>query len=149
MKKLSYWLVIWNIILPFILLSGCARVTESCKILLGTTSSALEKAKDSPTAQAEIFKTDYPSLYQQVFDLLKKKKLYIFLHSQKKHRIVTMNFNGPDDTTEVGIFFEEIKPQETRLIIASLSPTHLKMAAKIIFSGIEKEIKKEVSSANN
>ena len=118
-----------------IILVGCARITESGRILLGTSTRALEETKDK-TGLSQSFNLDYPTCYDKVINLLRIKKAYIFLHSPAKHRIVALNLKGENDTTEVGIFFEEIKPQETKIILTSLSPTYLKLASEIIFEGL-------------
>jgi len=118
---------------------GCARLTEDVKVFAGTSTKALEEAKTtSGLNQSEVFKGAYPDIYRQVYDLLKKKQITLFLYSQLKHRIVAMHFLGDSDTTEVGIFFEEVGTRETKVIITSLSPGRLKIATGLIFFDLEK-----------
>lgn len=137
MKVNTSFKLIYGLILLTSFFAGCARLTESVKVFMGTSTRALEAAKKTQY-QSQIFKKDFPALYQQVLDLLKPRHVHIFLHNQKQRRIVAMNFQGTDDTTEVGIFFESISRYETKIIVTSLSPTHLNLAAKLIFSGLEK-----------
>jgi hypothetical protein len=139
-------------VIPIILLaSGCASISNTAKALMGTSTRALEDAKEKQ-GQPQVFKIGYPDAYRRVFELLKKKNITTFLHSQKKRRIVAMHFLGVSDTTEVGIFFTEIAPQETKITVTSLSPGHLKLATTIILLGLEKDVptitKKEEGNEN-
>jgi len=146
MKVNTSFKLIYGLVLLTSFFAGCARLTESVKVFMGTSTQALEEAKKTQY-QSQIFKKDFPTLYQQVLDLLKQRHIHIFLHSQKQRRIVAMKFQGTGDTTEVGIFFDSISRYETKIIVTSLSPTHLTLAAKIIFEGIEKQIETQKSES--
>jgi hypothetical protein len=131
---------ILSLLLPVVLFAGCASLSEKCRVFLGTSTRALEEAKTTQF-QSQVFEKDYPTLYQQVYDLLKKKGICIFLQSHQERRIVAMNFLGPADTTEVGIFFENLNLHQTKIIVTSLSPTRMVYAADMIFSELEPKTK--------
>lgn len=129
----------WVVISIIMLACGCASISNSAKVLMGTSTKALEDAKEKE-GQSQILGISYPDAYGRILEILKKRNIVAFLHSQKKHCIVAMYFLGEGDTTEVGIFFTEIKPQETKITITSLSPKHLKLATTVIFSELEKNV---------
>jgi hypothetical protein len=126
--------MVLSVILVFI--AGCASIEESAKVIMGTSTKALEEAKTHKNL-AQTFDIKYPDAYNIVMKFLKSKDITPFLHSRRKRRIVAVYFNGQADTTEVGIFFEEPAPGKTKVIVTSLSSAHMFKAADLIFKELD------------
>lgn len=127
--------ILVKILLIIVIVSGCARISETSKVIAGTSTRALYEARAS--GKSQIFNLDLKTCYDKTILMLKKKKAYIYLHSLKEKRIVAMNFKGFNNTTEVGIFFSEINPSSTKLEISCLSTPLLEYASQEIFSGFQ------------
>ncbi|MDP2939056.1 MAG: hypothetical protein Q8O13_03095 [Candidatus Omnitrophota bacterium] len=117
------------------LICGCVRIKEASRIILGTSVSSLEKARINGKTQT--FNYDYEKCYKKVLLILRQMNVYIYLHSLKERRIVAMNFEGANKTTEVGIFFEEITPSSTKVEISCLAPSVLENVSEKIFIALK------------
>ncbi len=135
MKYKGHYLIL--LIFALIILTGCARISETTKLVMGTSVTDLYNAKDK--GRSQIFEYDYPSCYKRVFLILKKMKAYIYLHSMEKHRIVAMEFQDFNNTTEVGIFFSEVSSKRTKVEISCLSHSVLEGVSEKIFSALKEE----------
>ncbi|MFA5060584.1 MAG: hypothetical protein WC676_08160 [Candidatus Omnitrophota bacterium] len=150
MKKLSVLIA-----LVFIL-TGCARVTEVTKALWGSSTRALEDSRVD--AISKTFPCSFDDSFNEVLKIAaagvpapvltdadddananasvsaEEVKLTVFIKDRKRSRIVLMNIPNSIPTTEVGVFFLSLGPSETKIEIASLSPSAKTTAAEILFS---------------
>ena len=136
-------LVIFVFFLLLPLFTGCATLKELPKKIWGSSTQALEQARAEGVSNT--FSLDYETSFNKVIEILKKMDCYIHIKNKKRHLIVAMKFQGPDDTTEVGIFFREKDPQVTEIELSCLSSSLLNYASEKIFSMMDKidENKKE------
>lgn len=137
-RRLLKICVVLMALTPF--LSSCACFSNAGKIVAGTSTRALEQSP-AEFRLKKTFRAEFPAVYQKTLSVLKERNALAFLHSQKKQRIVAMNLLQETDTTEIGIFFTPINQEETEVEIVSLSPGHLKLAAQLIFSELDKSFK--------
>ncbi len=125
-----------SLIALIIVSAGCAAISETPKILLGTSTRDLEAARKD--AVAKEFDIAYEIAFQKVQDILKKNKCKIFYKNRTKGVLVAVNFSGFIDTSEAGIFFTQTEPTKTKIEITSQSQELAKAASKIILSELEK-----------
>lgn len=118
-----------------VIFNGCATSIETSRKIMGTSIEALDEARAEGKSQT--VELDYPACYQKVITILKKMKAHIFLHSQKRKRIVAMNFRDLNNTTEVGIFFTQVTPNSTKVEISCLSHSVLENVSDKIFSALK------------
>jgi hypothetical protein len=69
--------------------------------------------------------------------VIKKQKWVIFQKDEIKGFIVVMGIHGNVNTTEVGIFFDELSDNQTRIEISSLSTTAKRKVAKGLFHDLD------------
>lgn len=62
----------------------------------------------------------------------------IFIKDYVSRHIVVLGIKGNVNTTEVGIFFTQIKPNETKIEISSLSTTAKEKVTRIVFESLQK-----------
>jgi len=102
----------------------------------GSSIQALEEAREK--GRSETFSLDYEASFTKMIEILKKMNSYIYIKDKKRHLIVAMHFQGPDDTTEVGIFFTEKGPDLTQIELSSTSSSLLDYISNRIFSRMSK-----------
>ena len=148
-------LVIFVFFLLLPLFTGCATLKELPKKIWGSSTQALEQARAEGVSNT--FSLDYETSFNKVIEILKKMDCYIHIKNKKRHLIVAMKFQGPDDTTEVGIFFTPLEkvapklrdgknrensltgftekdPEVTEIELSCLSSSLLNYASEKIFS---------------
>ena len=132
------------------LLSGCAQATESLKTIWGSSTRALEKARDE--AIRKTYYCGFNECYDTSLKLAKKAEYEIFIDDRIQEHIVVMGIKGNVNTTEVGIFFEQLDRSQVKIDVSSLSSSAKEKVARTIFEGLDKEFKvkisKEVSHEN-
>jgi len=134
------------VILAVTLLSGCARLKETGKVLWGSSTKALEEQRS--TATTKTYRCFFPECFDAVASILEENEYTIFIQSSKKKLIVVMNtaqkFPPNEDgeagvnTTEIGIFFEPLQLKEIRVEVVSLSTSAQEAASEKIFSALDK-----------
>ncbi|MBI5415477.1 MAG: hypothetical protein HZA29_01545, partial [Candidatus Omnitrophica bacterium] len=62
----------------------------------------------------------------------------VFLKDPRQKHIVVIGIIGNVDTTEVGIFFDEVSPSTVRVEISSLSSTAKRRVAAAVFNALDK-----------
>jgi uncharacterized protein YjhX (UPF0386 family) len=102
---------------------------------MGTSVRALNDARAK--GRNQVFDYDYETCYKRVILILKEMKVQIYLQSLKDKRIVAMNFEGVNKTTEVGFFFEEVTPKITKVEISCLNTWALESVSEKIFSALK------------
>jgi hypothetical protein len=89
------------------------------------------------TGRTEVFPYTYDTAFSKTKNVLKGNNLVIYRISKKSKFIVAMGFPRQVNTTRVGIFFEPLSDNETKITLSSLSSTALEKADKIIFGGLK------------
>ncbi len=131
------------IIIIFFILSagGCARIIEPFKVIWGSSTRALEEARDQ--AISKTYNCDLGACYDAVLEIVKERKYVLFINECLKKRLVVMGIPGNVDTTEVGIFFRELKKSEVQIDISSLSSSAKERIAKAVFEELDKKFKEQ------
>lgn len=128
-----------GIILAFCLsIFGCATVKEMCAGFGGVSVKALEEARKD--AVSRHFNYDYFTAYTKTLDALKQMQAYIYKQDINRHLIAI--YVSETDTTAVGIFFQEINNNTTKIEISSLSSYAKDLIAKGVFSLLEAKLPK-------
>ena len=91
--------------------------------------AAAEEGK-SPAPGLELGSQQKPVADDKFFD--------VFLKDPRKRHIVVIGIAGNVDTTEVGIFFDEVGPSAVKIEISSLSSTAKRRVAKAVFDTLDK-----------
>ncbi len=117
-------------------LLGCETIEEGAKGVIGISTRALEKARKD--AIVKTFNYDYATCYAMTQEALKHMHAYIYAHNMKKHMIAV--YVSEEDTTPVGIFFQEIDKANTQVEVSSLSTYAKEFISEKFFSVLEKKI---------
>jgi hypothetical protein len=96
---------------------GCASITEMARGFLGVSTRCLQEERKN--AASHIFDYDYFTAYTRTMDTLKKIQAYVYFKNIKKHMIAI--YVSETDTTPVGIFFQEIGKNSTKIEVSSPS----------------------------
>lgn len=123
-------------LLAVLLLSGCATFLEDMGGIFATEVSDLEKARSR--GKTETFLLSFDAAFDEVTDIVKKNSLIIYQTNRKRKYIIVMGFKDQVDTTRVGVFFDPVSDNETRITLSSLSSMTLPKAETIIFGGLRK-----------
>ncbi|MCM8799716.1 MAG: hypothetical protein NC900_03155 [Candidatus Omnitrophica bacterium] len=107
MKKIIILLMI-----GFIFLS-CAGLKEAIKGFLGISTKILEEKRAE--AKVLVLSYDYFTTYHKVLDKLKESGSFVY----KKTSDLIAFYLSEEDTTPVGIFFQELEKEKTKLEISS------------------------------
>ena len=118
-------------------LSSCGvwdNSVEVGKTIWGSSTRALEQARDNA-----ITKTYNKSYWDCVRSAITyaHKNWVIFKKDEIKGYMVVMGVKGCVNTTEIGIFFDELSDNQTRIEIASLSTNAKRKVAKALFHGLD------------
>ncbi len=112
---------------------GCARVTEVAKGMAGVSTKELERARKF--AIAKNFNYDYFTCYTKTLDILKQIRAYIYVQNIKKHMIAI--YVSQNDTTPVGVFFQEKGVSSTQIEVSSQSTYARERVANRLFTILE------------
>ena len=123
------------VILIFLMCTSCANLPVDGKALAGISVKDLEEACSG--GKEKTFSLSYAAAFDKVTKILRKNELTIFQSDKKKGYIVAMGFPRQINTTRVGIFFESLDDDNTKLTLSSLSSTSLVKAETIVFGGLE------------
>ena len=136
-----------------ILLAGCAEIKDIPKVIWGSSTLALEKARTNAIRQT--FHCRFEECFDAVVSLeykVKSKELLsdgvfdIFIKDRKKGYLVVMGIQGSERATEVGIFFIKVNPQSVKIEISSLSHIAKEKAAESIFTALASKFAKNKST---
>ena len=145
-----------------LLTSGCARIQETAKVIWGSSTRALEKARVN--ALAKTFSCSIDECFDTVVQLANVKKAQnfveeekekanpglltekqkennpqkkntfdIFIQNHKKYHLVVIGVAESIDTTEVGIFFTPMEAKTVKVEVSSLSSHAKQKIAEIVF----------------
>ncbi len=162
MKKMK-WVYF---VVAILSLGGCAALKEEAKKLWGSSTQALEEARNESLKASFScpWETCFDSVVryanvetQQVLDekinaekmnqpdnpadeqTVKAKNFEVFLEDRRRRIIVLMGVPGSVNTTEVGVFFTPLENATTAVEVSSLSTSAKIKAADILFSQLGKE----------
>ncbi len=123
------------------LCSSCAVVNnvagipvEIAKTIWGSSTRALEQARDN--AITKTYDKPYWDCVRSAIAVCKKHWV-IFKKDEIKGYMVVMGVHGCVSTTEIGIFFDELSDNQTRIEISSLSTNAKRTVAKGLFHGLD------------
>ena len=119
--------------------SSCASLSDNTvefgKILWGSSTRALEAARDK--AITKIYDKSYWDSVRSAIAVVDNKKWVIFKKDEIKGYMVVMGVTGCVNTTEIGIFFDELSATQTRVEVVSLSTGAKRKVAKALFHGLD------------
>jgi len=142
--------------------SGCSYVTETAKVILGTSTRALEQARDE--ALHKTYQCTLEECFDGVLALARSGYVYVraadkgdvshddekiievpqdgyydvFLKDRFKRHIIVMGIAGNVNTTEVGIFFSRVSPAIVKVEVSSLSSSAKRKVAEAVFSEFDR-----------
>ena len=122
------------IILFLTLCLGCSPL-EIVKTMWGSSTRALEQARDK--AITKVYQKSYWECVRASLESMDKNEWTIFKKDEIKGYVVLLGIKGAVDTTEVGVFFEEMSDGETRIEISSLSTNAKRIIAKHLFYDLD------------
>jgi len=124
------------------LCSSCAfwdhpvdNTVEIGKTIWGSSTRALEAARDK--AITKTYDKSYWDTVRSTIAVIEKRKWVIFKKDEIKGYIVVMGVKGAVNTTEIGVFFDELSDTQTRIEISSLSTNAKRKVAHGLFHGLD------------
>jgi len=133
MRKPGYYYFSLLFVFCFIILCGCASLSEGFKGLAGVSTKVLEDNRQS--AIAKTFNYGYFECYTKTLDILNDIGAYIYAGNIKKHMLAI--YVSETDTTPVGIFFKEISGTKTEIEVSSASTYAKELISKKIFENLK------------
>jgi len=126
------------IIMMSCLFSSCAvwdNTVETGKTIWGSSTRALEQARDK--AITRTYDKPYWDCVRSAIAVVRKKQWVIFKKDEIKGYMVVMGVKGCVNTTEIGVFFDELSDNQTRIEVSSLSTNAKRKVAKGLFHGLD------------
>lgn len=120
------------------LCSSCAiwnNTVEVGKTIWGSSTRALEQSRDR--AITKTYDKPYWECVRNAINVVYKKHWVMFKKDEVKGYMVIMGVKGNVNTTEIGIFFDELSDTQTRIEVTSLSTNAKRKVAKALFHGID------------
>ena len=115
--------------------NGKDNTVEFTKTIWGSSTKALEKARDH--AITKNYDKAYWDCMHTALAVMGKQKWVIFKKDEIKGIVVLMGVKGCVNTTEIGVFFDELSSTQTRIEITSLSTNAKRKVAKALFHGMD------------
>jgi len=128
---------IFPVIVMVSLFSSCAvwdNTVEVGKTIWGSSTRALEQARDH--AITKTYDKPYWDCVRSAITF-SRKHWVIFEKDEIKGYMVVMGVKGCVNTTEIGVFFDELSDNQTRIEISSLSTNAKRKVAKGLFHGLD------------
>ena len=120
-------------------LIGCATLKETAKGIAGVSTKVLEEGRKD--AIIKIFSCDSDTCYDRVKEMFNRTGSYIYARDTKKQMLAI--YVAETDTTPVGIFFEGLDANNTRIEVSSPSIYAKELIAEQILRMFEPELKLE------
>ena len=114
---------------------GLGIPQELVKTFWGSSTRALEQARDK--AITKTYDKPYWDCMRSAISVVGKTHWVMFKKDEVKGYIVVMGVKGCVNTTEIGIFFEELSDTQTRIEISSLSTNAKRIVAKAFFHKLD------------
>ena len=116
--------------------NGASDTLEVGKTVWGSSTRALEQARDK--ALTKTYDKPYWDCVRSAIDVVDKKNHWvIFKKDEIKGYLVIMGVKGSVNTTEIGIFFDELSDAQTRIEVSSLSTNAKRMVSQALFRGLD------------
>ncbi len=122
--------------------SSCATLNkvvavpvEVAKSIWGSSTRVLEQARNK--AITTTYDKPYWDCMHSAIAVAGKKHWVIFNKNEIKGYMVVMGVKGCVNTTEIGIFFDKLSDNQTRIQITSLSTNAKRKVAKGLFHGLD------------
>jgi len=115
--------------------NGVDNTVEIGKTLWGSSTRALEQARDK--AVSKTYDKPYWDCVRSAIAVTAKNGWVIFKKDEIKGYMVVMGVHGAVNTTEVGIFFDELSDNQTKIEVSSLSTNAKRKVAKALFHGLD------------
>lgn len=131
-KNFLLFVFLWS----FLMLGGCARITETVKVMWGSSTKALEESRWQATSKT--FACSLAACKEHIANIAREETLQVFMDNPKKKLMIVMGIPGSISTTEVGIFFSPVDSKKTKIEVTSLSLQAQETAAQIFFSHLKK-----------
>lgn len=136
-KHISY--ILAAIVVSSVLLGGCAQFPFTClnlTPLVGFNVQDLRQAARE-NGREKVVSIPYETAFNKTLSILKTHNLTIYQSNMWGKYIVAMNFTKQVNTTRLGVFFESIDENKTKITLGSLSTSVLQMGEKIIFEELK------------
>lgn len=114
---------------------GVDNTVEFGKTIWGSSTRALEEARDK--AITKTYDKSYWDCVRSAIAVVEKRKWVIFKKDEIKGYMVVMGVKGAVNTTEIGIFFDELSDTQTRIEVSSLSTNAKRKVSKSLFHGLD------------
>jgi hypothetical protein len=114
---------------------GVDNTVEITKTIWGSSTRALEQARDN--AITKTYDKPYWDCVRSSIAVAGKRKWVIFKKDEIKGYMVVMGVKGCVNTTEIGVFFDELSDAQTRIEISSLSTNAKRKVSKGLFHGLD------------
>lgn len=128
-------MIIRKILLCLLLLTTACSPIEMGRRVAGTSIQALEEEEKGRFSGITLAEVD--ESYDAVYAVLEDQGFYIYLDSPGKGYLTAMWFDQvfPQciDTTEVGFFFKEESPGQTKIDVVSLNSDLARFVAELVF----------------
>ena len=126
--------VLFLAVATMIVLSGCARLQETARVIWGSSTRALEEERGNAVKQT--YQCEIYDCFDAVIALAEDNALEVFVKDIVEKKIVLMDIPESINTTEVGVFLVRADAGATQVEVVSLSPKAQETTAGIIFSGL-------------
>ena len=114
---------------------GADNTVEVAKTIWGSSTRALEQARDN--AITRTYDKSYWDCVRSAIAVVDKKHWVMFKKDEISGYLVVMGVKGCVNTTEIGIFFDELSDKQTRIEISSLSTNAKRKVAQGLFHGLD------------
>ena len=113
-----------------LLTAGCGSTKYNLAALAGMNIRDLEAVRSEGVTRT--LNLSYEDTYNKIFEIAKKRKLTVYQSNLEKGYIVLIGFPKQETTTRVGVFFESISDNRTKITLSCLSSTCLLTAEAMI-----------------
>jgi len=131
--------ILTSIFISSVLLAGCAQFPFTCLNLAPLAGFNIQDLKQAAreNGREKVFSMPYETAFNKTLRILKDHSLTIYQSNLRGHYIVAMNFNKQVNTTRLGIFFESIDDNKTKITLGSLSTSVVQTGEKIILEKLK------------
>lgn len=112
---------------------GCAALKEGAKGIVGTSTKALEGARQDAIKKS--FDYELGVCYDTVKEILLRNLAYVYAQDKKKGMLAI--YISESDTTAVGIFFTRVDGDTTEIEVSSLSTYAKEFISDMVFTALE------------
>ncbi len=108
---------------------------EIAKTIWGSSTRPLEEARNK--AITKTYNKPYWDCVRSAIAVVGKKHWVIFKKDEIKGYMVVMGVHGCVNTTEIGIFFDQLSVNQIRVEVSSLSTNAKRKVAQGLFHGLD------------